>query len=83
MGNNKKNIEYDNKTKKNIKNILYKSGKYCIFQTIDNMGCRLMARRLTVNQVIGGSNPSVPAWADQIWSAFPLMGIFLKFGMKN
>ena len=83
MDNSKNIVNIDNKNKINIKNILHIAGNSCIFQTIDNMGCRLMARRLTVNQVIGGSNPSVPAWADQIWSAFPLMGIFLKFGMKN
>ena len=50
--------------------VLHNSGNSCILQTIDNMGCRLMARRLTVNQVIGGSSPSVPAKAGRTLSAF-------------
>lgn len=78
MKNSKKNTINGNNIKKYIKYILQNNGIYCILQTIDNMGCRLTARRLTVNQVIGGSNPSVPARADLIRSAFPLPEVFLR-----
>lgn len=65
MNNNNKISNIKNKYKKKLKLVLHISGESCIFQTIDNMGCRLMARRLTVNQVIGGSSPSVPAKAGR------------------
>lgn len=61
---------YGNNNKIICKKQLHIKSIICIFQTIGNMGCRLMARRLTVNQVIGGSSPSVPAKADSILSAF-------------
>ncbi len=61
---------YDNNHKIICKKDLHIKSIYCILRTIDNMGCRLMARRLTVNQVIGGSSPSVPAKAGRVLSAF-------------
>ena len=61
MNNSNEIHKYDNNRKRKCINQLHYKSIICILQTIGNMGCRLMARRLTVNQVIGGSSPSVPA----------------------